>query len=241
MGAVLRATNLCKAYRRRLVVHNVSFEVQPGEIVGLLGANGAGKTTSFNIAAGLVRQDSGSVVLGDHDLGRLPLYRRARLGLGYLPQEPTVFRGLTARQNLLAVLEIQGKAVQACAQQAEALLHDYNLMHVEGTKGCDLSGGERRRLEMARALVVEPQVLLLDEPFAGVDPIAVAEIKRFIVAVRQRGIGVLLTDHNVRESLKICDRAYLMHAGEIILSGPPTLLVQDPQAQALYLGKDFCL
>jgi lipopolysaccharide export system ATP-binding protein len=240
-GAVLHALHLSKAYRRRKVVKDVTFEVQPGEIVGLLGPNGAGKTTSFNMVAGLLRADGGKVTLGEKDLGGLPLYRRARLGLGYLPQESTVFRGLTVRQNLLAVLEAQGLGAAVCQGRAITMLARYNLTHVAENLGSQLSGGERRRLEMARTLVPEPQVLLLDEPFAGVDPIAVAEIKGFIQAVRDGGIGVLLTDHNVRETLGICDRAYLISEGRILLAGTPQQIVDNAEARRTYLGQDFKL
>ncbi len=250
MPAVLEALHLRKSYRQRTVVVDVSFVVQAGEIVGLLGANGAGKTTSFHITAGLVPQDSGSVLLQGVDMQRLPLHRRARLGLAYLPQEPSVFRGLSAYDNLLAVLEIRGGAksvarskdsTTARQQAAQQLLKDYHLQHVHHTLGSHLSGGERRRLEMARALIASPCVLLLDEPFAGVDPLAVAEIKGFIQQVRQRGIGVLLTDHNVRETLRICDRAYIIEAGRILLEGSPASLVANPQAKLAYLGADFSL
>jgi lipopolysaccharide export system ATP-binding protein len=237
--ASLLAEGLCKAYRRRPVVREVSFAVHPGEIVGLLGANGAGKTTCFHMTAGLVPLDAGRVRLGDVDLGRLPLHRRARLGLGYLPQEPTVFRGLTAHANLLAILELYEANAAVCRRRADALLDDYNLQHARNTLGSDLSGGERRRLEMARALINSPQVLLLDEPFAGVDPIAVGEIKGFMRQVRDRGIGILLTDHNVRETLGICSRAYLMHEGGILFSGTPQELVAHPAARSAYLGENF--
>lgn len=241
MGAVLYARNLSKAYRRRKVVRDVSFEVRPGEIVGLLGPNGAGKTTSFNIVAGLLRPDAGTVTLGEHELGQLPLYLRARLGLGYLPQEPTVFRGLTVRQNLLAILEAQQHSTKICQERAQALLQRYNLTHVASNLGAQLSGGERRRLEMARTLITQPEVLLLDEPFAGVDPIAVAEIRGFIRGVRDSGIGVLLTDHNVRETLGICDRAYLISEGKILLAGSPQEIVSNEEARRTYLGQDFRL
>ncbi len=245
MGTALLAKNLRKSYRRRRVVADVSFEVQPGEIVGLLGPNGAGKTTSFNIVAGLLQSDGGSVTLGSHELAGLPLWRRARLGLGYLPQEATVFRGLSARENLLAVLEAQPaqRFAKAAARRdhADAVLAQYNLLHVADSLGAALSGGERRRLEMARALLPDPQVLLLDEPFAGVDPIAVAEIRTFIQQVRDRGIGVLLTDHNVRETLRICSRAYLIAEGRIVLAGTPSQMVQNAAARQSYLGEDFKL
>lgn len=245
MGATLVAKHLRKSYRRRHVVADVSFAVEPGEIVGLLGPNGAGKTTSFNIVAGLLRGDAGSVTLGAHELANMPLWRRARLGLGYLPQEATVFRGLSARENLLAVLEAQPGQRRVASggmrEHADAVLAQYNLLHVADSLGAALSGGERRRLEMARALLPDPQVLLLDEPFAGVDPIAVAEIRGFIQRVRDRGIGVLLTDHNVRETLGICSRAYLIAEGRIVLAGTPEEMVQNAAARQSYLGEDFKL
>jgi lipopolysaccharide export system ATP-binding protein len=243
-GAALTARGLAKSYRRRRVVRDVSFTVNPGEIVGLLGPNGAGKTTSFNIVAGLLTPDQGEVTLGAESLGRLPLYARARRGLGYLPQEATVFKGLTVRENLLAVLETQTserRNSQAREDRAQALLERYNLTHVRDTLGAQLSGGERRRLEMARALVPQPKVLLLDEPFAGVDPIAVGEIRGFIRAVRDSGIGVLLTDHNVRETLGTCDRAYLINEGSILMTGTPEEIVANDDARRTYLGQDFRL
>ncbi len=239
--ALLEARNLTKAFRRRTVVRDVSFEVSAGEIVGLLGPNGAGKSTSFNMVAGLVRPDTGRIQLGDDDLARLPLYQRARMGLGYLAQESTVFRGLTVLENLLAVLETRGLAKADCLARAEAIIVKYALTHVRDNLGSQLSGGERRRLEMARTIIHQPRVVLLDEPFAGVDPIAVGDIKAFITAMRDDGIGVLITDHNVRETLKICDRAYIISEGKILLSGTPATIVADPVARASYLGKDFTL
>jgi len=241
MGATLRAEHLSKAYRRRQVVRDVSFEVRPGEIVGLLGPNGAGKTTSFNIVAGLLPPDAGRVCLGDDDFSGLPLYQRARRGLGYLPQEPTIFRGLTVENNFLAILETQHIKGAAAHERLQEILRRFNLDHVRGTLGAQLSGGERRRVEMARALIPAPKVMLLDEPFAGVDPITVTEIRGFIRAMRDQGIGVLLTDHNVRETLGTCDRAYLISEGKILLAGTPNEIVADPQARAAYLGDDFHL
>ncbi len=241
MTALLRAEHLSKAYRRREVVRDVSFSVDAGEIVGLLGPNGAGKTTSFNIVAGLLPADGGSVWLGDHDLQRLPLYERARLGLGYLPQEATVFRGLTVEENFLAVLEIQQLPAAERRARAAALIERYNLGHVRDNLGGQLSGGERRRVEMARTLIPSPRVVLLDEPFAGVDPITVTEIRGFIRAMRDQGIGVLLTDHNVRETLGTCDRAYLISEGRILLAGTPQEIVANPEARRAYLGAEFTL
>jgi lipopolysaccharide export system ATP-binding protein len=237
----LTASNLSKAYRRRKVVRDVSFHVRPGEIVGLLGPNGAGKTTSFNIVAGLLVPDGGKVTMGDHELAHLPLYRRARLGLGYLPQEPTVFRGLSVRQNFTAIFESQGLSRAACAAAADELIARFNLNHVRDNLGSQLSGGERRRVEMARTLIPRPKFVLLDEPFAGVDPIAVGEIRGFIQTMRGEGIGVLLTDHNVRETLRICDRAYIISEGAILLTGTPEAIVADETARRTYLGQDFKL
>jgi lipopolysaccharide export system ATP-binding protein len=241
MGAVLRAQNLSKAYRRRQVVKDVSFDVHPGEIVGLLGPNGAGKTTSFNIVAGLLPPDRGIVTLGEHDLSGLPLHQRARLGLGYLPQESTVFRGLSVEANFLAILEVQGHSREVCSQRMEDLLRRFNLDQVRHNLGSQLSGGERRRVEMARTLIPQPKVVLLDEPFAGVDPITVSEIRGFIREMCSNGIGVLLTDHNVRETLGTCDRAYLISDGKILLSGTPNEIVANPTARQAYLGEDFHL
>ena len=239
MTAILRAEGLEKAYRRRKVVRGVSFDVSAGEIVGLLGPNGAGKSTSFNMVAGIVPPDGGRIFLGERELSREPLYRRARLGLGYLPQEPTVFRGLSVQDNLLAVLESRPGTRAERAEKAHRILERYNLTHVASNLGSQLSGGERRRLEMARTQIHEPRVVLLDEPFAGVDPIAVSEIKGFIRAMRDQGIGVLVTDHNVRETLTICDRAYIISEGQILLTGTPQVIVADPRARETYLGKDF--
>ncbi len=238
---ILVAANLSKSYRRRRVVRDVSFEVLPGEIVGLLGPNGAGKTTSFNIVAGLLPPDAGIVRLADHELGSLPLYRRARLGLGYLPQEPTVFRGLSVRENFTAIYQAQGAARAKAEHAADALIERFHLSHVRDNLGSQLSGGERRRVEMARTLIPNPQVVLLDEPFAGVDPIAVSEIRGFVETMRQGGIGVLLTDHNVRETLRICDRAYIISEGAILLAGTPETIVADETARQTYLGQDFKL
>jgi lipopolysaccharide export system ATP-binding protein len=239
MSAILRARGLQKSYRRRKVVHDVSFEVHAGEIVGLLGPNGAGKTTSFNMVAGLLPPDGGEVILDGRDLSGLPLYRRARLGLGYLPQESTVFRGLSVEDNLIAILEVQGHDAATCRQRADALITRYNLAHVRDNLGSQLSGGERRRLDMARALIPEPKVVLLDEPFAALDPITVSELRGLIQDMQRDGIGVLLTDHRVRETLGTCDRAYIISEGKILLGGTPAEIVADPTARKAYLGDDF--
>ena len=238
---ILRANNLTKSYKKRRVVHDVSFDVFPGEIVGLLGPNGAGKSTSFNMIAGLVIPDAGHVWLDEHELAQEPLYQRARMGLGYLPQESTVFRGLSVLDNLLAIFETQKISPSEAHQEAHNLLKRYNLLHVENNLGQQLSGGERRRLEMARCLITRPRVVLLDEPFAGVDPIAVGEIKNFIVSLKEEGLGVLLTDHNVRETLTICDRAYIISNGRILVGGSPDVIVANDIARATYLGADFKL
>ena len=220
---------------------DVSFAVNPGEIVGLLGPNGAGKTTSFNMVAGLVPMDAGQVTLGEQSLGRLPLYARARLGIGYLPQEPTIFRGLSVLDNFIATYEAIGKSGHDAKNLGEALVEKFQLEKVTRSLGSQLSGGERRRVEMARTLIPEPKVVLLDEPFAGVDPIAVHEIRRFVEQMRDADIGVLITDHNVRETLGICDRAYILSEGTILASGSPAEIVNNQQARQSYLGEDFRL
>ena len=242
MGARrLSAQGLIKSYRRRRVVDGVSFDVDVGEVVGLLGPNGAGKSTSFNIVAGLVVADSGRVHLNEHEITRLPVYRRARLGLGYLAQEPSIFRRLTVRQNLLAVLELQSLKRAEREQRADDLIRQFDLGVVADSLGQSLSGGERRRAEIARTLTAQPTHVLFDEPFAGVDPIAVAEIQRIIRGLKQQGIGVLITDHSVRETLGICDRAYLIDRGRILLAGTPEQIVGDERARAVYLGSTFQL
>jgi lipopolysaccharide export system ATP-binding protein len=238
---VLEATGLRKSYRGRRVVDDVSFRVSPGEVVGLLGPNGAGKTTSFNMTVGLVRPDAGAVRLGDDDLTRLPMHVRARRGVGYLPQEASIFRKLTVRQNFTAVLEALGRGRAERERRADQLLEEFHLGQVAGSLGEQLSGGERRRAEVARSLLNDPRFILFDEPFAGVDPIAVAELQRLIGSLRERGIGVLLTDHAVREALGICDRAYILSAGRILEEGTPAHIAASPRARAVYLGEKFRL
>ncbi|HEX8910642.1 MAG TPA: LPS export ABC transporter ATP-binding protein [Anaeromyxobacteraceae bacterium] len=238
---LLRAEGLVKSYQRRRVVDGVSFHVQPGEVVGLLGPNGAGKTTSFNMVVGLVTPDGGRVLLGDEDLTRLPMHRRARRGVGYLPQEASIFRKLTVRQNFTAVLEALGTPHAAREERARALLEEFHLEKVAESAGETLSGGERRRAEVARSLLSGPRYILFDEPFAGVDPIAVGELQRLIASLRERGIGVLLTDHNVREALGICDRAYILSAGRILEEGTPAAIAASDRARAAYLGERFRL
>ncbi|MBI4820261.1 MAG: LPS export ABC transporter ATP-binding protein [Deltaproteobacteria bacterium] len=236
----LEATELVKAYRGRRVVDHVSFVVKPAEVVGLLGPNGAGKTTSFRIAVGLVRPDGGTVRLGAHDISFDPLHRRAQKGLGYLPQEPSVFRRLSVLDNLIAVLELQPGLSRADRHaRARALLEEFELTKLAPSLGDQLSGGERRRLEIARCLASGPKIVLLDEPFAGVDPIAVAELQALIGKLKGRGIGVLITDHNVRETLSICDRAYVLVTGRVIEHGTAQEIAGSEQARELYLGRSF--
>ncbi len=237
----LRAEGLVKSYKRRRVVDGVSFHVHPGEVVGLLGPNGAGKTTSFNMVVGLVTPEAGRVLLRDEDLTDLPMHRRARRGIGYLPQEASIFRKLTVRENFTAVLEALGVGRAEREARAEALLDEFRLQKVAASLGEALSGGERRRAEVARSLLSSPRYILFDEPFAGVDPIAVAELQRLIGDLKEKGIGVLLTDHNVREALGICDRAYILSAGRILEEGTPAAIARSDRARAVYLGEKFRL
>ena len=238
---LLRAEGLVKSYKRRRVVDGVSFHVSPGEVVGLLGPNGAGKSTSFNMVVGLVTPDQGKVLLGDQDLTSLPMHRRARLGVGYLPQEASIFRKLTVRQNFTGVLEALGMGRKAREARADELLAEYRLEKVANGLGETLSGGERRRAEVARSLLSGPRFILFDEPFAGVDPIAVGELQRLIGGLRDRNIGVLITDHNVREALGICSRAYILSSGTILEAGTPAEIAASPRARAVYLGEKFRL
>jgi lipopolysaccharide export system ATP-binding protein len=237
----LTARGLEKSYRGRRVVDDVSFEVAPGEVVGLLGPNGAGKTTSFNMVVGLVSPDRGQVRLGEHDLTKLPMHRRARLGVGYLPQEASVFRKLTVRENFTAVLQALGVRRAERERRADELLAEFHLEKVARSLGEQLSGGERRRVEVARSLLSSPRYILFDEPFAGVDPIAVGELQRLIGALKTKGIGVLITDHAVREALGICDRAYILSSGRILEEGTPTQIANSARARAAYLGEKFKL
>ncbi len=240
-GALLEVRELEKTYGRRRVVRGVSFDVAPGEIVGLLGKNGAGKTTTFRMTVGLIRPDAGTVRFRGDDIARLPMYRRARLGMGYLPQESSVFRYLSVDDNLLAILERVESGAGARQARLEELIGQLGLEKVRRSLACTLSGGERRRLEIARALVTRPALILLDEPFSGVDPIAVADIQEIIGDLRARGIGILLTDHNVRETLSTTDRAYIIEEGRILVSGTPREIVDDPKAREVYLGEKFTL
>jgi lipopolysaccharide export system ATP-binding protein len=235
----IRTQGLVKFYGQRRVVDGVDVEVRAGEIVGLLGPNGAGKTTAFYMVMGLVRPDTGSVFLGDKDITQLPMYQRARLGLGYLPQEPSVFQALTVEENLRAIAETLPLPKAQQQERVDVGLHELNLSHLVEQKAITLSGGERRRLEIARALVTQPKFLLLDEPFSGVDPISVSEVQQIVLSLRDRGIGVLITDHNVRETLKIVDRAYLLHQGKILCEGTSDFLINDEKSRELYLGADF--
>jgi lipopolysaccharide export system ATP-binding protein len=239
--AFLQARNLRKSFRGRPVVDGLSFDVRPGEVVGLLGPNGAGKTTSFHCVVGLLVPDEGEVLLGGRDLSGMPLHARARLGIGYLPQEPSIFRKLTVRQNLMLVLEGSGATARAQRDRADELLNEFDLLRVENSLGETLSGGERRRAEIARSLLSDPQFILFDEPFAGVDPIAVHDLQRLIAQLRAKGLGVLITDHAVRETLGICDRAVLLVEGKLLESGTPAQIAASDRARAVYLGERFKL
>ncbi|HUH00181.1 MAG TPA: LPS export ABC transporter ATP-binding protein [Gammaproteobacteria bacterium] len=238
----LHAEGIAKSYRSRQVVRDLSLSISSGEVVGLLGPNGAGKTTAFYMIVGLVPCDSGRIMLDELELTSLPMHRRARLGVGYLPQEASVFRGLSVEQNILAVLETRKGLDSLGRRQAlEELLEELNIGHIRDSKGLSLSGGERRRVEIARALAAEPAFILLDEPFAGVDPISVLDIQRIIGHLRDRGIGVLITDHNVRETLGICGRAFILNAGEVIASGTADEILANRKVREVYLGEHFRL
>ncbi|MEE8520508.1 MAG: LPS export ABC transporter ATP-binding protein [Gemmatimonadota bacterium] len=237
----MRAQALVKIYKKRKVVNEVDLDLRQGEIVGLLGPNGAGKTTTFYMIVGLIPPDAGKVYLDGKDLTRTAMYKRARSGIGYLSQEPSIFRKMTVEQNIVAILETLPIPDSEKKERLEGLLDELSIKHLRKNKAYSLSGGERRRLEITRALVTDPKFMLLDEPFAGVDPIAVDDIQRIIASLKRRGIGVLITDHNVRETLSITDRAYLMFDGRIHIEGTSQELVNDPQARKLYLGEDFRL
>jgi lipopolysaccharide export system ATP-binding protein len=238
---VLRAEGLMKRYRKRTVVQDVSLTVESGEVVGLLGPNGAGKTTCFYMILGLVPIDAGTVTLDGRDLTHLPIFRRSRLGLSYLPQEASIFRKLTVAQNIQAVLELQGVEREAMEGRLEALLDDLHIGHLRASPAIALSGGERRRVEIARALATNPRFILLDEPFAGVDPIAVLDIQQIIRFLKERGIGVLITDHNVRETLGICDHAYIINQGAVLAFGKPQDIIYNEAVRKVYLGENFRL
>ncbi|RME91987.1 MAG: LPS export ABC transporter ATP-binding protein [Verrucomicrobia bacterium] len=238
---MLETRGLVKEYRGRRVVAGVSIEVRPGEIVGLLGPNGAGKTTTFNMVVGIVRPDEGEVFFDGRPITRLAMHERARLGIGYLTQEPSVFRKLTVEQNLLAILETCRMSREERRLRLQMLLEELDLTPLAKNKAYTLSGGEKRRLEITRALITNPRLMLLDEPFSGIDPIAVYEVQKIVRRLKQRGLGVLITDHNVRETLKLVDRAYVIHRGEVLCQGNAEFLVNDPKAREIYLGPEFNL
>ena len=235
----LSTEGLAKEYAQRRVVDGVSIYVSPGEIVGLLGPNGAGKTTTFNMVVGIVRPDEGGVLFEQEEITDLPMHERARTGIGYLTQEPSVFRKLTVKENILAILETCDIGTAERQLRLKSLLDELDLSSLSDSKAYQLSGGEKRRLEITRALVTNPKLLLLDEPFAGIDPIAVYEVQKIVRRLRDRGLGILITDHNVRETLKMVDRAYLIHHGRVILEGDAEKLVEDPRAREIYLGPEF--
>lgn len=238
----LQAAHLAKSYKKRPVVIDVSIEVHTGQIVGLLGPNGAGKTTCFYMIAGLVAADKGAILIDDEDISHLPMHGRARAGIGYLPQEASVFRKLSVSDNILAILETRKElSREQRLEKLEILLQEFHITHIRDSLGMALSGGERRRVEIARALATEPQFILLDEPFAGVDPISVNDIKQIITHLQQRGIGVLITDHNVRETLAICEKAYIVSEGHIIAQGNAEAVLSNKQVKDVYLGNDFSL
>ncbi len=240
-AALLRADRLTKSYGSRRVVNDVSLQVAAGEVVGLLGPNGAGKTTTFHMIVGLTRPESGAVLLNGEDISRLPMYERARRGLGYLPQEPSIFRKLTVEENILAILETLDLSAAERAERLRRLLDELGIARLARNKAFSLSGGERRRVEITRALVLSPAFLLLDEPFAGIDPIAVVDIQSIVTQLKKRGIGVLITDHNVRETLGICDRAYIVNQGAVLEEGDPARIADSKQAREIYLGEKFRL
>lgn len=241
MSATLSCSSLKKSYNKHPVVQSSSISVKQGEIVGLLGPNGAGKTTTFYMIVGLVRPDSGQVFLDQRDITGLPMYRRARLGIGYLPQEASVFRNLTVEENILGVLEFTALSKQEQREKTEAMLEDLNITHIRKSMGYALSGGERRRTEIARAMALDPKFILLDEPFAGVDPIAVEDIQEIVRGLVKRNIGVLITDHNVHETLSITDHAYLLFDGAMFMNGTPEEIASHPEVRRLYLGEKFSL
>ena len=235
----LNIVSLRKSYRKRLVIRDVSMHLNRGEVVALLGPNGSGKTTCFYSIAGLVTPEGGQVILNGRDVSRLPMYRRARLGIGYLPQETSIFRGMNVENNIMAVLELSKLDKRARYDRLEELLNEFSIGHLRQTPALALSGGERRRVEIARCLAADPKYLLLDEPFAGVDPVAVGEIRELVSALKKRGLGVLITDHNVRETLEIVDRAYILHDGKVLMNGTTNEIVNDKNVKRVYLGENF--
>ncbi|MCX7988991.1 MAG: LPS export ABC transporter ATP-binding protein [Thermodesulfovibrio sp.] len=245
MNHFLRVDDLKKSFGKKEAVKGVSFYVQSGEVVGLLGPNGAGKTTTFYMMIGIVKPDGGKILLDDNEISSFPIYQRARLGIGYLPQEPSIFRKLTVRDNLKAVLEIKyeknAEAIKRIEDEVNSILKEFNLLEFADREGYKLSGGERRRAEIARAIALKPIFMLFDEPFAGIDPLAVMELKRTIKTLKDKGIGVIITDHNVRETLSITDRAFIIHNGTLLAEGSPETLVSNPVVREAYLGKEFNL
>lgn len=239
--SVLTTKNLFKSYSRRQIVNDVSIHIDSGEVVGLLGPNGAGKTTSFYMVVGLVDADEGAVLLDDTDITHFPMHKRAQLGIGYLPQEASIFRKLTVNENIMAILETRPLSASQRKERLNELLSELQIEHIQDGLGISLSGGERRRVEIARALAADPGFILLDEPFAGVDPISVLDIQKIITQLTSKGIGVLITDHNVRETLGICDRAYILSAGQVIAEGSPEQVLNDKQVKDVYLGQNFRL
>ena len=237
----LRTENLVKTYGRRKVVDNVSLSISPGEIVGLLGPNGAGKTTTFYSVIGLIKPDSGYIYLNEQEITTYPIWQRARAGIGYLAQEPSIFRDLTVKQNILSILETMPLTRAKRSERLEQLLGDLNIRHIANQKAYTLSGGEKRRVEIARALVMSPRFILLDEPFVGIDPIAVNELQRIIQQLKALGLGVLITDQNVRDTLKVIDRAYIIHLGRVLIEGSTEYLLNSPEAREVYLGTDFTM
>lgn len=238
---MLRVSDLKKRYGKKIVVDGVNLELKKGEIVGLLGPNGAGKTTTFHMITGMIQPNKGRISLGEEDITDLPMYKRARKGIGYLAQEPSIFSKLTVEDNLRLVLEMTSLPKTVQKEKLEKILEDLSITAIRKSKGYNLSGGERRRVEISRALVIDPDFILLDEPFAGIDPIAVEDIQGIIHSLKKRGIGVLITDHNVRETLSVTDRAYLLYDGSILMSGTAASLADDPEARKLYLGEKFKL
>ncbi|MFM6979737.1 MAG: LPS export ABC transporter ATP-binding protein [Methylophilaceae bacterium] len=232
---------LQKRYKSRQVVQSISLQLHSGQVVGLLGPNGAGKTTSFYMIVGLIRADAGKIILNNKDISRLPIHQRAKMGLAYLPQEPSIFRKMTVAENILAILQLNKMTAAQQKQRLEELLEDLHISHIRDSLGISLSGGERRRVEIARCLASNPNFILLDEPFAGIDPIAVIDIQKIVRLLKERNIGVLITDHNVRETLGICDQAYIVNEGRIFASGTPSEIVENESVREVYLGKDFRL
>jgi len=241
MRRTLNVKNVKKVYKGKTVVQDISLEVASGEVVGLLGPNGAGKTTTFYMIVGLVKPDAGDILLDGNPIGSLPMYKRARMGIGYLPQEPSIFRKLSVIENLMVVMEILGFKKNEGRRKSMDILEEFNLAHIAESRGFHLSGGERRRVEIARALAVEPGFLLLDEPFAGIDPITILDLKKVIEHLKQKGLGVVITDHNVRDTLSITDKAYIVNDGKILKAGSPSELVESPTVRKTYLGEDFSI